>query len=621
MKPGTLLLWSFVLQGAVAFAGTAGGIKVEVEDGYPAPPAVCVGEETEVWFSQRFDWDDPVVRAEVNRRTSVVKQEIILACGKDAADGGRISRVRFFREDFVSDVVWNGFRISFLDNRRKVKIEQLDYQPMGRFIREVGLWGSFGTAGAKKVTASSKALVKTPDVGGPFTFTGSAEAEVTVVKVEFDNNTRNHDRVVSARNPELGLPGGIKKLDVKVTPATTTTVNLRIRRTKGRSGSAVFQDTGRAWQTITGTQTVTVLGWNVSSEPRDMAIEASVRRKVCATWEFTVFLVEPGAYIGGNVSAVLPASAVNPNGASLRALDLASTGGREPLGHNHIRNTLACGGIVIRGKIVPSGMAAVDFNRDHSRTEAFNWDRRSPSSRVYDKSNCLHPVIVTVSPDFICEDCSDDLSDADEDLRPDRDGSADQLFIWVIDAPNSKPVLTPNEGDITRIRYQFAEHARYAGVRVSEDMPWYWCSSQENPPGADTFVQNDDYTRRGDNRLGVGTTRLTPDLWWSVIPNFTVTGSTPATIKQGQTLAGTVDGRRLDSGAPCQRMVYMIREEFSATGGNREVVRLENISVTRTRIAGTYRVPAAALLGDYLVKVFISDKARTSPDATTVIPP
>lgn len=44
----------------------------------PEPDIVCVGEETMVQFDQEFDWSDPIVKREVKKKTSLIKQDITL---------------------------------------------------------------------------------------------------------------------------------------------------------------------------------------------------------------------------------------------------------------------------------------------------------------------------------------------------------------------------------------------------------------------------------------------------------------------------------------------------------------------------------------------------------------
>jgi hypothetical protein len=164
---------------------------------------------------------------------------------------------------------------------------------------------------------------------------------------------------------------------------------------------------------------------------------------------------------------------------TLRDFYPANIGGQTALGHQHVINHVAYGGIVIRGQVVPTGVPPKDFNRIHSRTQAFNWDRTTTGFE-YNGSDCLN----LTHGEFIAaaESATDDLKDYDEDLLadPDEPAAPKNLFIWVIDTPTEIQAGVPNLSDIRRIRRSFVEHAQYAGVRASRDVPWYWLSSQEN---------------------------------------------------------------------------------------------------------------------------------------------
>lgn len=172
-----------------------------------------------------------------------------------------------------------------------------------------------------------------------------------------------------------------------------------------------------------------------------------------------------------------------------------------------------------------------------------------------------------------------------------------------------------------RVRYNFIETVTYSGVKVSSDVAWHWRSAQINPVGPSKYAQDDSYA--GDNRVLNTLTVLTPDLGPSPIPNFTVTGSTPATAAQGQVdVAGGVTGTLLNSGMACQRMVYLVLETSTATTTTfQPIIKLNIDTVVAGAINGTYSIPGAAQLGAHKVKVFILDKARTSPNMTTITVP
>ncbi len=154
------------------------------------PDPVCVNEDTTVQFNQHFDRQDALVKAEV-RGNSTIKQEITLTYGETAAAGGSISEIKFKGQPFTANTTWNSFRIRFLDGRYKVVIEQLTYEAMSTFIGHIQVVGSFSSPGVKKLTISTRVWVITPRIGGPFLFTGSAEEEVTVCKVDIVEPNEN----------------------------------------------------------------------------------------------------------------------------------------------------------------------------------------------------------------------------------------------------------------------------------------------------------------------------------------------------------------------------------------------------------------------------------------------
>lgn len=437
--------------------------------------------------------------------------------------------------------------------------------------------------------------------------------------VRFINNTRGGDLVVSARDRALGLPGGIKVLDANVVTPPGGTATLNIRRQAGSTGSAVFQSNGTAARAVTGQQTITLNGREVSDQARNMVIDSTVGGVQCGSFEFTVFRVDPTARTSGDVDTVLPATALAFAGAGPRTLVTEykrKTGNDDDLGHKH-KADRAYGGIVFQGQIVPSRMNRNDFNLTHSRTEAFNWDR-AVSGRDFASNGCLSDNLV---PHQAAADVrSDDLSDNDEDLLPDSDGTAGELFIWVIDVANGLPAQVPNDGEITRKRKNFTETVQYAGVKSSQSVNWFWRSSQENPVGPGRFIENNDFAN--DNQLRAGsTTPLTANLGNSAVPNFTVTGSTPAASSRAvANLAATVRGTQLDSLRACPRFAYMIRENFDARRGLRTSISLRVNAIAANLLTGTYNIGAQAELGAYAVKVVIADKAMTSPNPLTVNP-
>jgi hypothetical protein len=450
--------------------------------------------------------------------------------------------------------------------------------------------------------------------------------------VEFINKTRGGDRVVSAKDDALGLPGGVKKLDLEVIPRGEV-ATLIIKRTKGISGSAVFEDTGSATTVVTGTKTIEVLGRDVSDEPRNMEIEASVRGAVKARWSFTVFRVDPTAFVSGNVDEILPPTALTYGGygrgpfshpsmrQSLAHMYKGQTKDSADLGHKHIEGSIAYGGIVIRSQIFPSGMDRHDFNLIHSRAEAFDWDRKI-SERQYNENGCL----ITGGDCKSCQkdDENDDGTEREEDNLPDNDGTSGELFIWTTDMPLERRLIRLNperpflgQGQIKRVRIQFVEQAKYAGVKVSNAVPWYWRSSQENRAGAGDFIQNNDI--KGDNELSANaTTPLTFDLVPATSSSFAVTGFVPAAVNEGdRNVGGEVTGLKLDTGDPCLPHIHIMRESSTDVDRTKDIIRFGLRLATTTRLSGTFSADVPP--GAYTVKVFIGEEVRTAPNQLSVI--
>jgi len=84
-------------------------------------------------------------------------------------------------------------------------------------------------------------------------------------------------------------------------------------------------------------------------------------------------------------------------------------------------------------------------------------------------------------------------------------------------------------------------------------------------------------------------------------------------------------GRKGDKRAPQWGNWYCVphfpREISTATEDDYTIVKLTNLTVTATSITGTYTIPKFVYTGEYAVKVFIGDKARTSPDTTEITTP
>jgi hypothetical protein len=383
------------------------------------------------------------------------------------------------------------------------------------------------------------------------------------------------------------------------------------------------------------------MGDVVSNNARNMQVQAKITNEKQNTWTFTVFKVVPAAFVSGKITDapadgltpfVLPVTAVNFIGDALAGKYLGLEGGgtgtnhHPELGHNHFKESnIAYGGIVIRGRIYPSNMDKTDFFTQNSRVNGFDWKRRS-FAREYDKNG-----VIFANQNWLfasTDNLDDDTNDGDEDLNPDHDGNNNELFVWVYDIPSTDPAgLTP-ENNVQRMRKRFKEELRYAGVKVSRTVTWYWRSSQELRDGK--FEQKDDLTAQGDNQLVVDEDPpkpLTPDLNESAIPDFAVTDSTPTAAVVDDAPAAVINGNHLDGkpNYPGTPRVYMVCEFSDDVSTQKSIVRLFGGGATPTQITGTYEtippIPFGGSRGEYTVKIFIGDKAKDSPNHVVVTNP
>ncbi|MBI2805846.1 MAG: tandem-95 repeat protein [Planctomycetes bacterium] len=352
-------------------------------------------------------------------------------------------------------------------------------------------------------------------------------------------NTRGNDRGVSAALPGA-VVGGIKQLNIRVVGAGNATLTIS---TQAGTGTAFFINepfTPEDSTTVPGkaTTTISIYGGTVSSQARNMRLTATVGGNTVATWDFTVFTV-----------AIVPIT----SGATNAALRNASNARNQPLtaslpgmlGHSQDARR-AVGAIVFRGEISPIGIDPTDFNRASNRNESFMFDRRV-SGRTYKNDTQLLEAPVGDPVDFVLneEDTSDQTErrvagalpvyDFDKDLRADTDGTAGntRLYVWDTDAPQMGGSGIPNNGDFKRVRDQFYETARYAGVAVSPTVPWYWVASQSKNNGI--FGQRNDLQTQGDNRVVAGTTTGTLTAATNATPIVITTGST-ANLATGRTV-------------------------------------------------------------------------------------
>ncbi|MCZ7649492.1 MAG: PKD domain-containing protein [Planctomycetota bacterium] len=167
-------------------------------------------------------------------------------------------------------------------------------------------------------------------------------------------------------------------------------------------------------------------------------------------------------------------------------------------------------GILVRGTIIPSGMVSTDFRIETSERDGFNFARKR-TTRMWVESGpdiCTseNPAGGGANVDNGDDDPDGDVSD--EDLKPDRDGSERDLYIYSIDAPRvSSSQIIHNE--TLRFRGNFNTFTEYQSVRCSGDFVWFSRISVTKSPQGDLQSSS---TFQHDNLNAPGITSLAPDL-------------------------------------------------------------------------------------------------------------
>jgi len=364
--------------------------------------------------------------------------------------------------------------------------------------------------------------------------------------VEFVNNTRSGDLVVAAKDTQRGLPGGTKKLQVTVMPPNKM-AELTISRMAGNAGSAAFDKNGAQTITVKDGQMITIFGGVTSDMPRNMSITSMIdNMTVPGQFDFTVFRVDASGLISGSLTSVLPRRVLANSGKKLtigsvplkprtmRRLyqDVVTESGGvvssarpdgkrdergtpkmadfDRVGHRHINEVVAYGGIVLKGKIMPENIMHTDFSRKllpkatAANRESFNWLRvKTTREDIFDQAGKLK------KSNLCANKAGDDSTDEDEDLIP-EDG-----FVWTIDEP--QVIAQPStkgrgdtiDGDVVRGTYVFADWVEYGGVRVSSDVNWNWLYSHTDPVGPTAFVQENTFGIK-DNKMGLTSIKINP---------------------------------------------------------------------------------------------------------------
>jgi len=476
-------------------------------------------------------------------------------------------------------------------------------------------------------------------------FTGDADIDGLTVfghngggavpTVDFENTSRGGDRVVSAKDEQKKMPGGKKELKVRIKNSKDK-ATLKIVGKDKTSGSASFDEKANKTELkdVADGDTIVLHGRNISSAPRDVEIQAFLRGKLAGQFSLTVFRVDQESFVKGDMSKINGfVKATSHIDSTLLDLAKGFTANNLQLGVNKIfkdGEESVYAGIVLRGKIIPTGMDKMDFFRDHNRFESFNWDRRG-SVRRYNAQGCLRVIGeggLTSQIRFIAtDDFTDNDADLDKDLTPDPDDPTQlkDLFIWTVDGPNLVlEDIGGGVGSTASLRWQFHQRVYYATVPVSDTLPWFVRMSIENT-GKGTLkltgalVKNKNLQ---DNQVMQGTTPLSQDLNDSNI-KFTIKSVTPTDIKRPlarEAVTGNITGVNLDAGKECQHIVYMVREFEKKDETRFTIIEMSpRTSITKTNIKGDYQVfPSATLAEDYKVKVFIFDKAVTAKENVNI---
>lgn len=369
-----------------------------------------------------------------------------------------------------------------------------------------------------------------------FAYDGGAK----LAGVQFENTSRGGDKVVSAKDVEKGMPGGVKTLTVRTTPAGAT-VNLEIKAKPGakKPGTAVFLVNGKEETKAPAKdgEVITIHGRNISGEPRDMLLEATMAnaKMPCGDWDFTVFRVDLSLLPNGQE---IPENAVALQEKPRDLIPLRNIAKlfseKTTVGMYRAKTklgNLAGGSSLTVGKIVPPGMKESDFFRSVSRGYNLGngfFVRRHIWSRTY-LNSCFAITISSVG-------APSNVNDADDTLLPggrkntsaeslDPTPKSGDLYLYSLDVPYidvSLGLIMPVKS-VFRARLNFRDRALYADVVCSDKLDWHMAQSIARvkvTPG-DAVGPLDDYqrdptydgpNRDKDNSVGAGWVSLSPTM-------------------------------------------------------------------------------------------------------------
>ncbi len=491
-----------------------------------------------------------------------------------------------------------------------------------------------------------------------YTITGSS-ASIDIIDNDEDikvvNESRNGDRVVVGKNPSTpiteiddvsrylastaqGGQNGLKdiKISVRNDLLPADEIEVTVKRIAGTTGSAKLRYKGGPdSETVKlgnkkGDYTISIVGGDGSSDPRNMQVEVRVGNKIYDHWEFSVIYVAKldAYYVNEKISDVFPATVKNSDGQVL-GTELTKLSPTPNMGF-YTSGSKVYANIAYRAQIGPLKIDPNDLNRNLSRKDSFNWTREI-QSRMY-----LNGKIVNFSgKEFVStRDGQDDASDSDEDLTADKDYSSDGLYVWVTDQPSiSLDRAEFKAGDVVSLRYNFFEGLQYGGYSLlsSKQPQWSVNTTVKKKDNGDIELVNQ--YGANDNKISVNKlVRMTKDFEPSTVQNFTITGFEPVSAKIGDPkVQFKITGTSLDQanfgtvayltrgavafvpqGSPAGTVIMpephiMLTIEGVADGGGSITG-----SLVPTALGGD---PANIRKGKYDLKVFIGDTQVTLKDA------
>ena len=456
-----------------------------------------------------------------------------------------------------------------------------------------------------------------------------------VPTVEFVNETRGGDRVVSAKDKDL--PGGIKELKVRFkNVGKDLKVTLKInRKDKKTSGSASFEAQKDVEEIpVKDGEKFTVFGRNLSGRPRDLEIQAFVDGKLAGTFELTVFRVELTPFVKGK-SDLIPMAVKTEAGFGLLPMRTAFESTFQEKANSalgFVREDVVGafqvfeGAIYMQGKVVPDKIDGMDFNRDKKSgyQDAFNM-LQFVSSRLY-FNECLlslkqidqltgkktetREAVETLAFSGKQIDAGenfpvDDL--ADPDLKDKKDT---HLYVHMFDVARISTIILERGApkDVKcRLRFNAATHFTYAAVPCSNTVQWYWAFSAFRDKKDIWVVLADIKEPKEDNMVGLKHIQLTPDLKPPVGKAPTVSDFGPTVVKAGDNdVKVTINGSNFTD-AECLLRAYFRLEPFSPPRNFSGVQRIpvQNLEINKqgAEITGAITLPATQAKGLYTLQV------------------